>query len=189
MAGFSPDHSGPGSSEPDRAPHRRPRRALPALVGAWLAYLAADFLTHAVALAGWWRRYEQYWLPPAELFRRIPFGYASFAVYCGALVWLLLRLGSGSAGPRAGLRIGGTVGLLYGTAGALAVYSVFASPPSLVAVWIASATLASAVAGASAGWVLAAERPWRRVSLTLGLALVLVGVGIVVENVTTAGGG
>ena len=52
-----------------------------AVVSAWLVFLLLDFLAHAVILAAWWRATEAYWLPPMELFKRIPFGDAAFALF------------------------------------------------------------------------------------------------------------
>lgn len=65
---------------------RPARRAfLAAATGAWCTYLVLDFMAHAVFLASYWRATETYWLPPLQLFRRIPLAYAVFAVQCAVL--------------------------------------------------------------------------------------------------------
>jgi hypothetical protein len=151
-------------------------------MGAWLGYLVIDFLTHAVFLASWWRATETYWLPPLELFRRIPFGYASFAIYCTVLAWLINRLYYGRVTLAKGLQFGAIAGIVSGIASVLGTYSAFRMPPSALAVWPVSIVLDSTIAGAIAAWVLIAERPWRRVAAVCGIALVLFILGVVVQN-------
>jgi len=153
----------------------------PAAVAAWWSYVVLDFLTHAVVLASWWRSTQTYWLPPQELFNRIPIGYASFAVYCAALTWLLARMYGERAGVRIGLRFGAIAGLVFGLMSALGTYSLFRVPLPFFLVVPASTTVESAAAGAAAGWVLQA-RPGRRLALVFGAGLLLIVVGVVAQN-------
>ncbi len=155
---------------------------LSAVIAAWCAYLVLDFLTHSVLLAAWWRATKIYWLPPQELFRSIPFGYASFAIYCAALTWLLLRLYGKHPTLIAGLRFGAGAGLVYGAGSVLATYSVFHMPTSALLVWPASVTVGSTVAGVVAAWVLVADHPWRRVGLVVGTAIILFIMAVVMQN-------
>jgi len=158
-------------------------KLLPASVAGWAAYLVLDFLVHAVFLAQWWRATESYWLPPFELFRRIPFGYASFAIYCTVLAWLLRRLYGDRLNLSRGLRFGAIAGLVSGLGSVLATYSAFRMPPSALVVWPASILLESTVAGGVMSWVLVAGRPWRRVGVVIGAAAVLFIAGVVVQNI------
>lgn len=164
---------------------RRGARAklLPASVAGWSAYLVFDFLVHAVVLAQWWRATESYWLPSGELFRRIPFGYASFAIYCTVLAWLLRRLYGDRLNLSGGLRFGAIAGLVSGLGSVLGTYSAFHMPPSALVVWPASILLDSTIAGGVMSWVLVAGRPWRRVGVVIGAAAGLFIVGVVVQNV------
>ncbi|HUF27480.1 MAG TPA: hypothetical protein VMM18_10930 [Gemmatimonadaceae bacterium] len=155
---------------------------LPAALAAWLLYLAVDFLTHAVIMAGWWRDTGQFWLRPEELFRRIPFGYASFALYCAVLVWLMTRLPGRGAGVVAGLRFGAIAGAVYGILVALAIYSVFRAPVSLLLVWPLFFTAASVAAGGGAASVLGSERPWRRLAAAFGIAIFVFVIGVALQN-------
>jgi hypothetical protein len=155
---------------------------LPAAVAAWFGYLALDFLTHAVLLASWWRATEAYWLPPAELLRLVPLGYASFAIYCAALTWLLVRLYGARPGVGTGLRFGALAGVVFGLTTVLGGYSASRLPSSYFLVALPSITIESAAAGGLAAWVLATDRRWRRVALVFGLALLLFAVGVVAQN-------
>jgi hypothetical protein len=160
----------------------RPRGLPAATVAAWCGYVVIDFLTHAIFLASWWRATESYWLPPVELFRRIPFGYASFAIYCAVLSWLLVRLYGERLDLPKGLRFGAIAGLVSGVGSVLGTYSAFPMPASALLVWPASITLDSAVAGAVAAWILTGEHRWRRVGLVIAAALLLLVVAVLIQN-------
>ncbi|OFW05376.1 MAG: hypothetical protein A3H96_07775 [Acidobacteria bacterium RIFCSPLOWO2_02_FULL_67_36] len=166
----------------DRVPGVFRPRLLPAALAAWLGYLALDFLMHAVFLAGWWRAAEPYLLPPRDMLRLIPLGYASFAIYCGALTWLLARLYGERLCVSSGLRFGVVAGVVSGVASALGTYSVFRMPPTALLVWPASVAVESAIAGGVSAWVLAAGRPWRRVGLVFCAVVVLFIAGVVIQN-------
>jgi hypothetical protein len=155
---------------------------LPAALAAWMAYVVVDFLAHGVFLAAWWRAAEPYLLPPRDLFRLIPFGYASFAIYCGALTWLLARLHGERLHVVAGMRFGAMAGLVWGVASALGTYSVFRMPQGALAVWPASVAVESTIAGGVAAWTLVCERPWRRVGWVFGAGIVLFVGGVVIQN-------
>jgi hypothetical protein len=158
-------------------------KLLPASVAGWGAYLVLDFLLHAVFLARWWRATESYWLPPFELLRRIPFGYASFAIYCAVLAWLLRRLYGDRLNLSRGLRFGAIAGLASGFGSVLAAYSAFHMPSSALAVWPASSLLESTVAGGVMSWVLVGGRPWRRAGAVIGAAAALFILGVVLQNI------
>lgn len=165
-----------------RAPRTSRSRLLPAALAAWLGYVVLDFLMHGVFLAAWWRVAEPYLLPPGEMLRLIPLGYASFAIYCAALTWLVARLYGERVGVTSGLRFGALAGLAWGVATTLAVYSIFRMPPGALVIWPASSVVESAAAGAVLAWVLAAARPWRRFGLVLCAAVVLFIAGVVTQN-------
>ena len=155
---------------------------LPAVMAAWLAYLAVDFLTHAVLLASWWTANAASFLPPMELFSRIPFAYLSFLFYCAALVWLLQRLLGARPALGASLRLAAWAGLAAGVVTALGNYSVFAMPPSALIVWPVSMLAGTLAAGAAASSVLSVERPWRRLLLVFLAALGILVLGVLLQN-------
>jgi hypothetical protein len=154
----------------------------PAVLAAWCGYLALDFLTHAVFLAPWWRATETFWLPPADLFRRIPFGYGSFLMYCAAVAWLLDRIYGDRLRVSRGARFGAAAGFVTGAATALGAYSVFRMPASSLLVWPVSTIAGSTVAGAASAWVLTGDRPLRRAAVVVGGAALLFVLGVVIQN-------
>jgi len=165
------------------------RSLFAAAVSAWLITLAVDFVLHAAILASWWQTTQDYWLPPMTLFQNIPFAYVSFALYCGSLVWALTRFYGPRLSLRQGLQFGAIAGLVFGTMAILANYSVFPLPISALLVWPLSTTIESAAAGAIAVWTLNAPHPWRRVGVTLGIALGLFVLGVIIQNVLFPGAG
>ena len=152
-------------------------------VAAWLIYLAIDFLLHAVIFAHWWKATESYWLSPQELFHRIPFAYALFAIYCLVLTWLIVRIYGDRRTFGAALRFGAITGLVFGFSTILAIYSVIRIPASALLVWPGSFLIESTVACVIANWVLDAERPWRRVILIFGITILLIIVSVVLQNI------
>jgi hypothetical protein len=160
--------------------------AIPAALAAWLIYLALDFLSHAVLLASWWRATETYWLPPMEMFRRIPLGYTSFAIYCAGLTWLLLRLYGEQVTVTMGLRVGVIAGLAFGLTTTVGGYSILRLPVSYLLVAPITITIESAAAGGVAAWVLRGTKRWRRAGQVAGLAVLLFIVGVVAQNLFVA---
>jgi hypothetical protein len=151
-------------------------------IAAWFIYLSIDFLLHAVILSTWWKDTAVYWLSPEDLFRMIPFGYASFAIYCGALTWLLVRLlGDRRTLGNAG-KFGAIAGLVYGVNTILANYSVFSMPSSFLLVWPGSIIIESTLACATASWVLDGKQSWRRVGLVFGAAVLILIMSVVLQN-------
>lgn len=163
--------------------HRQLRnKLLPAALAAWVGYVVLDFLLHGVLLASWWRSTAPYWLPPSELLRLIPLSYTAFAIYCGVLTWLLARLCDARLNVVTGLGFGTAAGVVSGVVSGLAAYSLFRMPRLALVVWPVSLTLESALAGAVAAWTLVAGRPWRRTGLVVGVAVILLILGVVVQN-------
>lgn len=134
---------------------------LAAALSAWLVFVVIDFLAHAVILAGWWRATEAYWLPPMELFQRIPFGYGAFAIFVGTMTWLLVRLRGPRPRAAEALTFGALAGLLAGAGSVMAAYSILRMPASALLVWTLSTVIEATGAAGAAAWTLGAPRPWR----------------------------
>ena len=176
------------TGEPRTAAEPSNSLAAPALAG-WFAYLSADFLTHAVILAPWWRATESYWLEPTQLFARIPFAYGAFAIYVTAILWLVTRLfGRRPAAGKAAV-FGAVAGALFGAASGLANYSILPTPVSALLVWPASAAFASVVAVSAGVSTLNSARPWSRAALVLLGAVLVFIVGVVLQNLLFPQGG
>jgi hypothetical protein len=154
-----------------------------AAIGAWFSYVVLDFLTHGVVLAGWWRATEVFWLPPADLARRIPVAYGVFALYCASLTVLLDALRGKQAPVLTGLRFGTLVGFLFGLTSALGMYCLVRVPVSFMLVGPISTTVASGGAGAAAAWVSSGDRKWRRVGVLFAAGVALLVVGVIAQNV------
>jgi hypothetical protein len=157
-----------------------------AATGAWWSYVVLDFLTHAVLLAGWWRATEVFWLPPADLARRIPVAYGVFAIYCASLTVLLQALRGQQPPVSTGLRFGALVGLVFGLTSALGMYCLVRVPLSFMLVGPLGTTVASGGAGAAAAWVLGGTRKWRRVGVLFAAGAGVLVVGVVAQNVLHA---
>ena len=153
-----------------------------AILAGWLAYLVADFWTHAVLLSSWWRATEAHWLPPPELFRRIPYAYVSFGIYTTGALWLTVRLFGPQ--PSLGRAVGfaAALGLVVGGAGSLANYSVFSVPWSSLLVWPASMAVASAAAVFAAVLVLRSKHPGRRLLGVGAAAIGAVAIAVLLQN-------
>jgi len=149
---------------------------------AWLIFLAIDFMLHAVIMAGWWKATASYWLPPAELFRMIPFAYVSFAIQCFVMTWLLVRIQGDNRTLVSAGRFGAAAGFILGAVIILGNYSVLRLPVLSLLVWPASFMIESAFACMAASWVLDAQRPWKRVALVFGAAVVLLIISVVLQN-------
>ena len=112
----------------------------------------------------------------------IPIGYASFAIYCVVLTWLFVRIRGDSRTLVSAVKFGAAAGLVFGAVLILANYSVFRLPVSSLLVWPAFFLIESMCACAVASLVLDSERPWRRVGLAFGVALLLLIIGVVLQN-------
>lgn len=104
------------------------RRALGAVLLAWLVFIAIDFLFHGSILRNLWYDDLPAVLDLPTLFRRIPFGYASFLVLVILAFHLLTSLYGRYPNPRRGLVFGLVFGGLFSMNHFLALYSFVAIP-------------------------------------------------------------
>ena len=148
---------------------------------ALLAVVGFDLLLHAGLLSPLYRQPTPFLLPPGVAFRRIPLGYASFALLVGLLVWLTGRLGV--AGARHGAMLGLTLGAVIWGSLALGLASIATARPLLLVSWFVGQTLELGLAGAIVGAAIGGL-PIRRVALrSVAVFLVCVVLGIVLQNV------
>jgi len=138
-------------------------QVITAILLAWLLSVGFDFLLHGGLLADAYRAEHPALLEPAEAFRRVPLGYATFLVLTVALWWLLARLQV--RGWLAGARLGLLAGLLVWGALAVGLYSITTLGAGLLTGWWvgqgAELALAGAVLGAARAGVGLRRIGWR----------------------------
>lgn len=115
---------------------------------AWLATIAIDFFFYGGVFAGLFVEGKPSVLSPEQLFARIPAGYASFLIEVVALGWLLRRLSIDNAVASA--KLGAFLGITFGAALALGVWSFSPVSEALLGSW----WLVLLVQMSAAGWVL-----------------------------------
>ncbi|MGZ9275340.1 MAG: hypothetical protein ACXW34_11435 [Nitrospira sp.] len=152
-------------------------RTASSIAAAWFLSLGFDLLLHGGLLARLYMTPSPFLLPPADAFRRIPFGYLAFLVLTVALDWLLRRLGVRGAAD--GFRHGSSVGAVIWGAFTVGLYSISTAPLPLLAGWWIGQTvelgLAGAVLGAAGSGV-----PLRRIWSLVAIAVVFCFVATVV---------
>lgn len=161
-----------------------PRRIIAVGFLSWLTMLGIDFLIHGGLLANLYAQTSPFLLPPLEAFRKIPIGYLSFLFLAVLLLWLMLR--SGIAGWRGGLVFGLKLGLLTWGALLLGLVSISSAPLNLMIGWWLGQSFELGIAGAVAGYGLAAERLRNLALGVIGLVIVSVVITVILQNISLA---
>lgn len=119
----------------------------------WLAMIGVDLVLNAAVFASMYGSGGTFMLTPAQLFSRIPFGYAALLVLGAGMTEMAARLRVSTM--RDGLRLGVASGVVLGSSWALGLYSVATVSPlvalALAGIWCALVTAAGVVAGAGLG--------------------------------------
>jgi hypothetical protein len=152
---------------------------------ALLAVIGFDLFLHAGVLSPLYAQPTPFLLDPLTAFRRIPLGYAAFALLVALTQWLMLRLHIG--GARQGAIFGLQLGAAIWVALALGLASIATARPVLLVGWAVGQALELALAGAVIGAGLQAMtlRPLLRRVLVLFLLCAV--VGILLQNLLLAG--
>ncbi len=161
-----------------------PRRIIAVGFLSWLTMLGIDFLIHGGLLANLYAQTSPFLLPPLEAFRKIPIGYLSFLFLAVLLLWLMLR--SGIAGWRGGLVFGLKLGLLTWGALLLGLVSISSAPLNLMIGWWLGQSFELGIAGAVAGYGLAAERLRNLALGVIGLVILSVLITVILQNISFA---
>ncbi len=161
-----------------------PRRIIAVGFLSWLTMLGIDFLIHGGLLANLYAQTSPFLLPPLEAFRKIPIGYLSFLFLAVLLLWLMLR--SGIAGWRGGLVFGLKLGLLTWGALLLGLVSISSAPLNLMIGWWLGQSFELGIAGAVAGYGLAAERLRNLALGVIGLVFLSVLITVILQNISFA---
>jgi hypothetical protein len=142
--------------------------------------LGTDLLVHAGALAQRYLEPTPFLLGPEDAFRRIPLGYAGFALLALLLVWT--QRASGSRGALGGAWFGLRLGLLVWGGLVLGLWSITSADPGLLLGWLLGQTAGLAVAGAFAGRALSAARVRGHVLRALAYALACLVVIVALQS-------
>jgi hypothetical protein len=148
---------------------------------ALLAIVGFDLLLHAGVLSPLYSRPTPFLLESAVAFRRIPLGYASFALLVLLLEWLMVR--QRITGVRRGAVFGLQFGSLVWVGLALGLASITTARPVLLLGWAVGQSLEFGLAGAVVGAGLASTSlrglTWRVVVLFFACSI----LGIVIQNI------
>lgn len=149
---------------------------------AWLLFLALDFLAHATLLQGLWAQDIPALKTPQELFRLIPFGYASFLIVTVMMGLLYVLVFPRDRTASGGLKLGLGVGAAFALSNALAWYSVFELPPAFL-LWtnVVYCVEFTAVGGVF-GWLLPVSSLKKRAWWVAGTAFLLLALSIVLQG-------
>ncbi|HMD95715.1 MAG TPA: hypothetical protein VKM93_00075 [Terriglobia bacterium] len=154
---------------------------LVAIAGAmWIAFLGVDFLFSAGLLSRYYVNPGPVFLPPALMFRRIPFGYGSFLLLTALLLWLERHLGI--RGAAAGARFGAAFGLVFAVAGNIGLFSMFPLGGDMLAAWAACEWAEFTVAGGIGGAGLAQAPATRLYAVAGGILIGGFLVAAVMQN-------
>jgi hypothetical protein len=109
------------------------------IVLGWFSMLGFDLFQNAGLFAKLLLDSKSAFLPPEQLFRRIPVGYLAFLLSTILLTWLQARLEA--YGWKRGVRFGLKFGLLSASALAFGNYSLFPVPVPLLFAWFIGGTV------------------------------------------------
>jgi hypothetical protein len=147
------------------------RRLIIIALLSWLSQIIFDFFQHAGLFAKLWIESRAAFLPPEELFKRIPLGYLSFLITSSMLVWLMVRLGI--SGSKQGALFGFKIGAFLSCSYVLGMASGFPIKPALLIAILFGSTAQSAIAAGVIGSGVSGAH-LGRLSLKLIVFLILV---------------
>jgi hypothetical protein len=148
---------------------------------ALVAVIGFDLFLHAGVLSRLYSVSTPFLLPPETAFRRIPLGYASFALLVILLEWLMVR--TGITGLRRGTVFGLKLGALVWGSLALGLASIATARPVLLLGWAIGQAAELGVAGAVVG-VGVSTGPLRRLMWRVVVLFAVCAVlGVVLQNI------
>jgi hypothetical protein len=147
---------------------------------AFLAVIGFDLLLHGGLLSPLYKTETPFLLSPIEAFRRIPLGYASFAILVLLLEWLMIRFRI--VGARAGLLFGLKLGGLVWSSLALGLLSISTARPTLLLGWAIGQAAELGVAGAVIGKGIQTGGIRRLVISVVVVFVACVVIGVVLQN-------
>lgn len=172
----------------ERGASCRADSSVPRLIGivllGWLAQVGFDLFQHAGIFAQLWLESQSTFLPPTELFRRIPLGYLSFLVSTVFLAWLMLQLKI--VGSKAGALFGIKIGSFLSASMVLGMASGFPIKFPLLVAWFFGGIAQYAVVAAVLGSGLGGARLGRLSLKVIGLVIMLFVITIILQTLGIA---
>lgn len=147
---------------------------------AWLIMIGFDFLLHAGLLASVYREPHPFLLPMEQAFRLIPVGYVSFLLLAVLLMWLMHRLDVRTGMD--GFRLGLTIGVLAWGSFCLGLYSISPAPPVLLMGWFVGQSIEMGLGGLVIGTGRSRDRIGGLTGLVVLAILLLLVLGVVLQN-------
>src|SRR3989304_2945364 len=128
-----------------RDPRTQRAPVVRAAVLAWMLVVGIDFFVNAGLLAMLWKGPSSFLLSTADLFLRIPMGYAALLLWSVLVVWLVTRLHVER--PRSGAVFGAKLGMLVSVAGMLGLASISTISATIALGWATTQIVEFAVVG------------------------------------------
>ncbi len=148
---------------------------------AFVATIGFDLFLHAGILYPLYSGANSFLLAPEESFRRIPFGYLSFAILTALLLWLMSRLQI--QGWRRGILFGLVFGALVWGSLVLGLFSISKASPTLLIGWFLGQTAEFGIGGMVIGSGLATDRLRPLLIKVFVFFAVVVVLGVVIQNI------
>ena len=163
----------------------RMKRHIALIALAWLIMIGFDFLIHAGILAPLYREPHPFLLPMEDALKLIPLGYASFLLLAVLLGWLMERQRVESA--RSGFLFAVKIGILAWGAFCLGLLSISSAPAGLLLGWFAGQAIEMGLGGLIIGAGRGRERIGALTGLVVLTVLLMLVLGIVLQNITGGG--
>lgn len=159
------------------------RKSAGAVLLAWLLFIGVDFLFHGSVLATFWQRDIEAIHQQETLFMLIPYGYASFLLLTVLIYYLIINV-FGSHPELKGIIIFAVIfGILFSTSNLLGLYSYINIPLNHLVMSNLVYFIEIIVVSYSIYHTLTTERFMKALWKSLGIFILLVVVGIVVQNI------
>ncbi|HKZ92314.1 MAG TPA: hypothetical protein VJZ50_09255 [Candidatus Limnocylindrales bacterium] len=163
-----------------RDPRTQRAPVVRAAVLAWMLVVGIDFFVNAGMLTMLWEGPSSFLLSTADLFLRIPMGYAALLLWSVLVVWLVTRLHIER--PRGGAVFGAKLGMLVSVAGMLGLASISTISATIALGWATTQIVEFAVVGYVGTLALRAGGTRRMTLAIIGLTLLLVAGGLIAQN-------
>ncbi len=128
------------------------KRRVLAILGAFVAIFAADFMIHDLLLGEFYHAHASWWRSAAEMNALMPFMFAGQMVLAVLLTVVYAKgYEPSKGGIGQGIRFGVLIGLLLQLPRTLMLYFVYPYPVSVLVIWGVGGLMETILAGAAIG--------------------------------------